>query len=119
MARRLATINTKPLLHIRSRAQKAFGETFGAATGVSDPRLQKIPIRNNDASGQAAAVVWPFALGEKTRFSGRCPELVCVAPLGQLAKLQTKGDALGFCMVPRWGLGRGHMLSVFFFGSAK
>ena len=31
-------------------------KAFGAATGVSDPRLQKIRIRNNGAGGQAAAV---------------------------------------------------------------
>ncbi len=31
-----------PLLRIRSPATKTFGEAFGAATGVSDPRLQKI-----------------------------------------------------------------------------
>ena len=36
--------------------KKSFGETFGAATGVSEPRLQKILIRNNGAGGQAANV---------------------------------------------------------------
>ena len=41
----------KPLLRIRSHAKKTFGETFGAATGVSDPRLQKNRIRNNSAGG--------------------------------------------------------------------
>ena len=45
-----------PLLRIRSHAKKTFGEAFGAATGVSDPRLQKIRIRNNGAGGQAATV---------------------------------------------------------------
>jgi hypothetical protein len=39
-----------PLLRIRPHAKKTFGETFGAATGVSDPRLQKIRIRNRCAS---------------------------------------------------------------------
>jgi hypothetical protein len=39
----------KPLLRIRSTAKKTFGEAFGAATGVSDPRLQKIRIRNDYA----------------------------------------------------------------------
>ena len=39
----------KPLLRIRSHAKKTFGEAFGAATGVSDPRRQKIRIRNNYA----------------------------------------------------------------------
>jgi hypothetical protein len=42
-----------PLLRSRSTAKKAFGEAFGeafgAATGVSDPRLQKIRIRNDYA----------------------------------------------------------------------
>ena len=41
-----------PLLRIRSPAKK----TFGAATGVSDPRLQKIRIRNHGAGGKAATV---------------------------------------------------------------
>ena len=36
--------------------KKTFGETFGAATGVSDPRLQKMRIRNNGAGGEAATV---------------------------------------------------------------
>jgi hypothetical protein len=39
-----------PLLRIRPHAKKtfgdAFGEAFGAATGFSDPRRQKIRIRN-------------------------------------------------------------------------
>jgi hypothetical protein len=39
----------KPLLRIRPHTKKTFGEAFGAATGVSDPRLQKIRIRNNYA----------------------------------------------------------------------
>jgi hypothetical protein len=43
----LQDTETKPLLRSRARAQK----TFGAATGVSDPRLQKILIRNDDAGG--------------------------------------------------------------------
>ena len=41
-----------PLLRIRSTAKM----TFGAATGVSDPRLQKTRIRNNHAGSQAATV---------------------------------------------------------------
>jgi hypothetical protein len=45
-----------PFLCIRFHTKKTFGEAFGAATGVSDPRLQKIPIRNNGAGGKAAAV---------------------------------------------------------------
>jgi hypothetical protein len=47
-------------IRIRFPAKKtfgeAFGEAFGAATGVSDPRLQKNRIRNDDAGGQAATV---------------------------------------------------------------
>ena len=35
---------------------KTFGETFGAATGVSDPRLQKFRIRTHLRGGQAATV---------------------------------------------------------------
>ena len=46
----------KPLLRIRPPAKKTFGEAFGAATGVSDARLQKIRIRNNGAGGKAATV---------------------------------------------------------------
>ena len=46
--------DTNPLLRCRSPAKKAFGETFGAATAVSDPRLQKTQIRNNHAGGKAA-----------------------------------------------------------------
>ncbi len=45
-----------PLFRIRPPAKKTFGEGFGAATGVSDPRLQKIRIRNNGAGGKAATV---------------------------------------------------------------
>ena len=41
---------------IQLHAKMTFGETFGAATGVSDPRLQKIRIQNNHAGGQAATV---------------------------------------------------------------
>ena len=39
----------KPFLCIRPHVKKTFGEAFGAATGVSDPRLQKIRIRNRCA----------------------------------------------------------------------
>ena len=41
-----------PLLRIRPHAKK----TFGAATGVSDPRLQKTQTRNHHAGGDAATV---------------------------------------------------------------
>ena len=48
----------KPLPRIRASAtaQRSFGDTFGAATGVSDPRLQQIRIRNHHAGGNAATV---------------------------------------------------------------
>jgi hypothetical protein len=36
----LKTMAAKPLIRSRSPAKNSFGETFGAATGVSDPRLQ-------------------------------------------------------------------------------
>ena len=52
----LQNTDPNPLLRCRSPPQNSFGETFGAATGVSDPRLQKIRIQNNHAGGQAAAV---------------------------------------------------------------
>ena len=48
-----------PLLRIRSNAKKTFGEVFGAATGVSDPRLQKTQTRNHGGF---------FLLGEKATF---------------------------------------------------
>jgi hypothetical protein len=45
----------KPLLRIRSRAKKAFGEAFGgafgAATGVSDPSYRK---SGSETAAQAA-----------------------------------------------------------------
>ena len=41
----------KPFLCIRPHAKKTFGEAFGVATGVSDPRLQKTRLRNNGAGG--------------------------------------------------------------------
>ena len=50
----------KPLLRLRSTAKK----TFGAATGVSDPRLQKTQTRNKHAGGKAATDrgrCWPAA----------------------------------------------------------
>ncbi len=42
------------IIWIGSPAQKTFGETFGAATGVSDPRLQK--KSGNWESGKRKAV---------------------------------------------------------------
>ena len=69
-----------PLLRSRPLAKKTFGEAFGAATGVSDPRLQKIRIQNNCAGGQAATVAghvgpgfhtWPQATSFKRRIRNR------------------------------------------------
>ena len=51
---------------IRASAKK----TFGAATGVSDPRLQKIQIQNNGAGGQAATVAGYAGPGFHTWPSG-------------------------------------------------
>jgi hypothetical protein len=50
--------------------QKTFGETFGAATGVSDPRLQKNRIRKNGAGGNAATVAGYAGPGFHTRAPG-------------------------------------------------
>ena len=63
-----------PLLRIRSSAKKTFGEAFGAATGVSDPRLQKIRIRNNGAGGDAATVDGVAGPGFHTWPSGHIPQ---------------------------------------------
>ena len=69
----------KPLLRIRSPAKKTFGETFGkafgkafgAATGVSDPRLQKIRIRNNHAAAKP-----PLSPGTLAPVSTRGPQTI-------------------------------------------
>jgi hypothetical protein len=52
------TTNTKQLLRIRSLAKKSFGETFGAATGVSDPQLQK-RRRNLSSSSLLSGPIHP------------------------------------------------------------
>ena len=75
----------KPLLRSRSHAKNTFGESFGAATGVSDPRLQKIRIRNNGAGGKAATVAgdvgpgfhtWPPGHIDQTRNRKRYRKLL-------------------------------------------
>ena len=53
---------------------EAFGEAFGAATGVSDPRLQKIRIRNNGAGGKAATVAGYAGPGFHNWPSGHIPQ---------------------------------------------
>jgi hypothetical protein len=63
-----------PLLRIRPHAKKTFGETFGAATGVSDPRLQKIRIRNRCAGGDAATVAGYAGPGFHTWPAGHIPQ---------------------------------------------
>ena len=57
-----------------SHPKKTFGEAFGAATGVSDPRLQKIRIRNNSAGGDAATVAGYAGPGFPTWPSGHIPQ---------------------------------------------
>ena len=67
--------------------KKSFGETFGAATVVSDLRLSEIRIRNDGVGGDAAAVAghvgpgfqtWPLGHTNQTRDRKRrrpiCPK---------------------------------------------
>ena len=61
--------------------KKTFGEVFGAATGVSDPRLQKIRRRNNGAGGDAAAVAGYAGPGFPTWPSGHIPQDTAPNPL--------------------------------------
>jgi hypothetical protein len=63
-----------PLLRIRPPAKKTFGEAFGAATGISDPRLQKIRIRNHGAGGKAATVAGYVGPGFHNWPSGHIPQ---------------------------------------------
>jgi hypothetical protein len=63
-----------PLFRSRSHAKKTFGQAFGAATGVSDPRLQKIRIRNNGAGGKAATVAGYAGPGFHNWPSGHIPQ---------------------------------------------
>ena len=71
----------KPMIRIRPHAKKTFGEAFGAATGVSDPRLQKIRIPNNGAGGKAAAVAGDDGPGFHTWPSGHIPQDTAPKPL--------------------------------------
>ena len=61
--------------------KKTFGEAFGAATGVSDPRLQKIQIRNRGAGGQAATVTGYAGPGFHTWPPGHIPQHTDPNPL--------------------------------------
>jgi hypothetical protein len=63
-----------PLLRSRPTAKKTFGEALGEATGVGDPRLQKIRIRNNGAGGQAATVAGYAGPGFHNWPSGHIPQ---------------------------------------------
>ena len=90
-----------PLLRIRSTAKKTFGEVFGAATGVSDPRLQKIRIRNNGAGGKAATVAGSAGPGFHNWPSGRIPQDTAPKPLLRIrppAK-KTFGETFGAATV--------------------
>ena len=72
----LQTPDTNALIRIRApgHAKKTFGEMFGAATGVSDPRRQKIRIKNNGSGGQAATVAGYAGPGFHTWPSGHTPQ---------------------------------------------
>jgi hypothetical protein len=59
-----------PLLRSRSHAKK----TFGAATEVNDPRLQKIRIQNNGTGGHAATVAGYAGPGFHNWPSGHIPQ---------------------------------------------
>ena len=61
--------------------KNTFGEAFGAATGVSDPRLQKLRIRNNGAGGKAAAVAGYVGPGFHNWPSGHIPQDTAPNPL--------------------------------------
>jgi hypothetical protein len=56
-------------------------KTFGAATGVSDPRRQKIRIKNNGTGGQAATVAGYDSPGFHTWPSGHIPPNTYAKPL--------------------------------------
>jgi hypothetical protein len=86
-----------PLLRIRSPAKKSFGEAFGAATGVSDPRLQKIRIRNRCAGGKAAPVAGYAGPGFHTWPSGHIPQDTAPNPLLRIRSPAKKsfGEAFG------------------------
>ena len=93
----LKTMAPKPLLRIRSYAKKTFGEAFGAATGVSDPRLQKIRIQNNNPGGKAATVAGYAGPGFHTWPPGHIPQDTDPNPLLRSRPLAKKtfGEAFG------------------------
>jgi hypothetical protein len=87
----------KPLLRIRSTAKKTFGAAFGAATGVSDPRLQKNRIRKNGAGGDAATVAGYAGPGFHNWPSGHIPQDTAPKPLLRIRSTvkKTFGAAFG------------------------
>jgi hypothetical protein len=93
----LKTMAPNPLLRIRPPAKKTFGEAFGAATGVSDPRLQKIRIRNNGAGGDAATVAGYDGPGFHNWPSGHIPQDTVPNPLLRIRSTAKKtfGEAFG------------------------
>ena len=70
------TMAAKPLLRIRPPGKKTFGEAFGAATGVSDPRLQKNRIRNDYAGKLISRRGIPARAGSSTSVIPRLDALV-------------------------------------------
>jgi hypothetical protein len=83
----------KPFLRIRPHDKKTFGEGFGAATGVSDPRLQKIRIRNRCAGGDAATVAGYAGPGFYNWPSGHIPEDTAPKPLLRIRPLPKRCSA--------------------------
>ena len=79
------------------RLKKSFGEAFGAATGVSDPRLQKSQTRNNHAGGQAATVAGDAGPGFHTWPPGHIPQAMAPNPLLRIRSTAQKsfGEAFG------------------------
>jgi hypothetical protein len=69
-------------------AQKTFGETFGAATGVSDPRLQKIRIRRDATNGSMGLRTYTFdATGLDAGRAQIVPEPLTTGLLGLAAAM--------------------------------
>ena len=91
--------DTKPLLRSRASAtaKKTFGEAFGAATGVSDPRLQQIRIRNHHTGGQAATVAGYDGPGFHNWPSSHIPQDTDTKPLlrSRSTAKKTFGEAFG------------------------
>ena len=82
---------------LRPLLKKSFGETFGATTGVSDPRLQKIQTQNNGTGGEAAAVAGDVGPGFHIWPSGHIPQDTAPKPLLRIRShaKKTFGEAFG------------------------